>query len=62
MSSYIFMGIHIVCGMVGFGGGEMCSFPFLPWIKYIYKEEEGEVMKQTLRPKNNINVVGKKHN
>ena len=50
MSSYIFMEIHIVCSMVGFGGGEMCSFPFLPWIKYIYKEE-GEVMNQTLDQK-----------
>ena len=52
MSSYIFMGIHIVCSMVGFGGGEMCSFPFFT-LDQIYKEEEeeGEVMKQTLDQK-----------
>ena len=40
------MGLHIVWLV----GGEMCSFPFLPWIKYIYKEE-GEVMNQTLDQK-----------
>ena len=44
------MGIHIVCSMVGFGGGEMCSFPFFT-LDQIYKEEEGEVMKQTLDQK-----------
>ena len=45
------MGIHIVCSVVGFGGGEMCSFPFFYLRSNIYKEEEGEVMKQTLDQK-----------
>ena len=52
MSSYIFMGIHIVCSMVGFGGGgEMCSFPFFTLDQIYKEEEEGEVMKQTLDQK-----------